>query len=174
MAIPAIISGLMQFAPMVAGWIGGDNAEEKTRKAVDIAKAVTGESDPDRAIKAMQADPEVALRFKEAVMSHDEAMAREDSRRIAEVNATMRAEAKSEKWPQYMWRPFNGFMFGVTLFSNYVVLPAIGKTPTDIPEIVWVMWGAVLGVTAWHRGQEKRGQGQTGGIAGIVGKVMKR
>lgn len=174
MAIPAIIAGLMKAVPIVAGLIGGNDAEDKARKAVDIAKAVTGEADPDKAVQALQKDPQAALKYKEALIAHDAVMAREESRRIAEVNATMQAEAKSEKWPQYAWRPFNGFMFGVTLFANYVLLPAFSKSPTDIPEIVWIMWGSVLGVTAWHRGKEKRGESASAGIAGIVKGAMGR
>jgi len=64
---------------------------------------------------------------------------------------------KSEHWVQWGWRPFNGFMFGLTLFCCYVLLPLFGKPPVHIPEVVMMSWAGILGVSAWHRGAQKRG-----------------
>ncbi len=87
------------------------------------------------------------------------------------VNQTMQAESKSEHWPQYSWRPFWGFLsaiaFGfVTGLCCYLAFEAVlGDRPellTSIPVLVssfatlFAIPGAILGVTAWHRGQEKR------------------
>lgn len=87
------------------------------------------------------------------------------------VNQTMQAESKSEHWPQYSWRPFWGFVSGLA-FLFVVVLccflgysAVIGKNPEAlrmVPDLVtafstlFMIPGAILGVTAWHRGALKR------------------
>jgi hypothetical protein len=84
----------------------------------------------------------------------------------------MQAEASSERWPQYSWRPYWGFISG-TAFGFVVVLccilgyNAVIDKNTEalrmIPELVtafatlFAIPGAILGVTAWHRGKAKRG-----------------
>lgn len=87
------------------------------------------------------------------------------------VNQTMQAEASSEHWPQYSWRPFWGFVSGaafgfVVWLCCYLGFKAvIGGKPEAlamVPQLVtafstlFAVPGAILGVTAWHRGKEKR------------------
>ena len=88
------------------------------------------------------------------------------------VNQTMQAEAKSEHWPQYSWRPAwgfisaiaFGFVVGLCCYLGYKA--GIGGDPTAllmVPQLVtafatlFAIPGAILGVTAWHRGKQKRG-----------------
>jgi len=86
----------------------------------------------------------------------------------------MRAEAKSEHWAQWMWRPFNGFMFGLSMFGVYFVLPLLKKTIPEVPYLVWVAWASVLGVTTWHRGKQKRIlAGETGGLIDKIKGALK-
>ena len=93
------------------------------------------------------------------------AMLAADTTAVQAVNATMQAESKSEHWAQWLWRPFNGFAFGITLFCNYaipvivnsLILPFLSSPHTPlvagtIPPEALMAWGAILGVTAWHRG----------------------
>lgn len=88
------------------------------------------------------------------------------------VNQTMQTEAKSEHWPQYSWRPFWGFVSGIA-FGFVVALccylgykAVVGGEPSAlamVPQLVtafstlFAIPGAILGVTAWHRGKQKRG-----------------
>ena len=74
------------------------------------------------------------------------------------VNTTMQAEARSEHWMQWSWRPVVGFTFALTIINNYVVYPYLGKfgmLQVVIPTEVWMAMLTVLGVAAWTRGQEK-------------------
>ena len=168
----SIAIGLAKFAPSIVGWFAGDKAEEGVQKALDIAQSITGTSDPESALKELENNQEFALKFQTAVMSHEKAMAEEETKRIQAVNETMQAESKSEHWMQWSWRPFNGFMFGITLFMNYafpqiinMFLRTWGTSDKDgsyallvageIPEFVFMAWASVLGVTAWHRGKNK-------------------
>ena len=77
---------------------------------------------------------------------------------IASVNETMQAEAHSEHWAQWLWRPCFGFTACAILINNYILLPyaePFGVKPLVIPSEVWLMIMAVLGVAAWTRGTEK-------------------
>lgn len=90
---------------------------------------------------------------------------------IQNVNRTMQSEARSEHWMQWSWRPFIGFVTGVTFlltsmfvcFAMYKAVIAGNATMmSHIPAVVGNMTmlfsipGAILGVASWHRGQEKR------------------
>jgi len=65
MAIPSLIKLL----PDVAGWFGGDKAEQMTSEVLDVASRVTGISDKNKALEAINTDPNVALEFQKAVMA---------------------------------------------------------------------------------------------------------
>lgn len=98
-------------------------------------------------------------------------MADIEAKNLATVNATMQTEAKSEKWPQYCWRPFNGFMFPLAVMFIYFLLPAFGETVPAVPQWVWAGWISILGVATYDRGKEKRakaGDAATGLIAGAI------
>jgi len=73
LAIP-IAMQLAQYAPQVIGWLSGsDKAEETAQRVVGIAEQVTG-LHGKAAVDAIQADPELALRFRQSVMDHEQAM----------------------------------------------------------------------------------------------------
>ena len=79
---------------------------------------------------------------------------------------------------QWSWRPANGYLFGITLFGSYFLLPLIGKDPVTLPEPVLMSWAAVLGITAWTRGTEKankaKTEASTNPIKGMVSNVLNR
>ena len=84
-------------------------------------------------------------------------------------------KSEIEKWPQYAWRSFNGFLFGLAIVLIYFVLPLAGKTIPAVPHEIWIGWGAVLGVTTWDRGKEKRtkaGDIKPGLIAGAISAIL--
>jgi hypothetical protein len=70
MPIPAIIGALISAAPTVARLIGGNKAGKAADAAVKIAESVTGKKGMEAA-KAIQADPNLAMRFEEAVMAQE-------------------------------------------------------------------------------------------------------
>lgn len=149
-----------------------------------LAKAIGARSEaPEDILDILTANPEMRLKARQIEMEHEEEIHRilleheakmraAESADLAQVNETIREEIRnsaSEEWYQKSWRPFNGYSFGVVLLLNYG-LPAIFNTiapvfdpqwrtvvPSPIPESVFLAWGAVLGVTAWHRGLMQRG-----------------
>ena len=162
-----------QAAPLLGGILAGPAGAAAGRL---VASALGVEDKPGAVAEALKSDPQALAKVRElelqqavdlrklAIQAEQNRLAA-DTQRMLSVNATMQAEAKSEHWPQWSWRPFNGFAFGVTLFLNYalpalvnsLVLPFLHQPPSpiepgQIPEFVFMAWGAVLGVSAWHRG----------------------
>ena len=136
-----------------------------------IASAFGCDNTPDAIAQAIAADPDAGIKLATIESNNRAALEGQliaaETSRIQSVNQTMQVEAKSEHWMQWAWRPFNGFLFGITLFMVYA-LPSIINTLVPIfadkwtavavahvPEVVFMAWGAVLGVTAWHRGKNK-------------------
>ncbi len=80
-----------------------------------------------------------------------------DAGALESVNATMRAEARSDKWWQSGWRPTVGFTFAAVILNNYVIMAYMGEwaKPIEIPGGVWNAMLVVLGAAAATRGGEK-------------------
>lgn len=127
--------------------------------AKDLRTAITGEEPVGEATRIAIA--QIATKLEEV----------EQQLPLA-VNRTMQAESKSEHWPQYSWRPFWGFISGiaflfVAMLCCYLGYKAVVSGKTEIlrmiPELVtafamlFSIPGAILGVTAWQRGKQKRG-----------------
>ncbi|MGF6738513.1 3TM-type holin [Paraburkholderia atlantica] len=169
MPLIPIAMALAQFAPVIAGWLGGSKAEDVATKVVGIAQTVTGQSAPDAALAALQADPNLSLQFQKAVLDQQAQLAQisadvtkaelvADTANTQAVNQTMQAEAKADHWPTYTWRPFIGFIFGLMLLGDYFVIPILqGWWPRipqpAIPSEAWVALGGILGVASFFRGK---------------------
>mgnify|MGYP001617363518 FL=1 len=112
-------------------------------------------------IKNFKADPlelaKLEVAVTEAKANLEARIVEAESRAQEAVNATMRAEAASEHFLQYSWRPLVGYSFVATVANNFILMPYFQKwlTPLSIPAEVWYAWLAILGVTAGFRGLEK-------------------
>lgn len=82
---------LAKFVPDILGLFAGPKAEAVAGKVVDIAQAVTGQASPDAALKAIQSNPQLALKFKQAVLDQQVELAR-----IAAQREKDAAEADNE------------------------------------------------------------------------------
>jgi hypothetical protein len=108
-----------------------------------------------KATAAFKADPTKVAEYTAQI---EQATLNFQSSVISSVNQTMQAEAKSEHWMQWAWRPTFGFTASGILVNNYILLPyfaKLGIVAIVIPMEVWLMIMAVLGVAAWTRGLEK-------------------
>ena len=169
MPLIPIAMALAQFAPMIAGWLGGSKASDIASKVVGIAQTVTGQSAPDAAVAAIQADPQLAMQFQQAVLNQqvqlqqialeqEQAELTADTANTAAINQTMQVEAKADHWPTYSWRPFVGFCFAVAWIGDYLLLPILHGYNAAIvvpvvPPEAWMAVGAVLGVASYFRGR---------------------
>ncbi len=108
---------------------------------------------PEGIVTAKQIETETKVHLAELGYQSLKDLAELEVRSVEAVNKTMQAESTAEHWMQYSWRPFNGFLFGITIFGTYFVLPLAGIDPPDIPEAVWIGWGGVLGIASFFRGK---------------------
>jgi len=124
-----------------------------------IASAFGVENAPDAIHNAITNDPDAAIKLAKLELDNKALLQQQtltaETMRIQSVNKTMQAESKSEHWMQWAWRPFIGFIFGITFMGVYFALPLLKLASPAIPSEAWMMMGAVLGVASWHRGIEK-------------------
>ncbi len=175
-------------APLLGGLLGGPAGAA----AGTLVAGVLGVKDtPEAVSEAIKADPQALVKLKEAHLTHKKEMAEislkekqmivdSGSRDLETVNTTIRTEATSDKWWVSGWRPFNGFMFGITLFSVYFFLPFLNgfswfnSTVPKVDYFVWLAWASVLGVASWHRGMKQRLDSGEVGAPGIMGALANR
>lgn len=113
-------------------------------------------------ISSFRADPLELAKLTAAV---DQAQMQAEAQILQAVNATMQAEARSEHFLQWSWRPLVGYSFVAAIANNFILMPYLQKylTPIAIPAEVWYAWLAILGVTAGFRGMEKWQKTKNGG-----------
>ena len=180
MPLIPIAMALAQFAPMIAGWLGGSKAETIAGKVVGIAQTVTGQSAPDAALAAIQADPNLSMQFQKAVLDQQvqlqqialeevKAELAADTANTTAINETMRAEAAANHWPTYSWRPACGFAFallaimaGMTVMGAYVGVMFAHVDPMVLSYIPGMLgaeaavmgtMAPVLGIASYFRGK---------------------
>jgi hypothetical protein len=175
-----IALGLAQFAPMIAGYLGGSKASAVASHVVGIAQAVTGTQTPDAALSAIQNDGELATKFQAQVVEskvqidqiaadEDKAIIDAQQKNAADVNATMQVEDKADHWPTYSWRPFIGFCFGLGMLGGVLAILVaygcvmFGGRKADALQYLPGMLGAlaamlataspILGIASYFRGR---------------------
>lgn len=169
-----VAKGLGKVAPTVANLVlpgSGALLEGVMRK-------VTGDYDSDieDVAATIQNNPALMVELKKAVLDQEVRLAEIRATQLETVNKTMREEAKSEHWPQYSWRPFNGFTYPLAVLLIYFVLPMLDKVVPDVPQWIWVGWLSILGVAVWGRNKAKAlaaGDQSTGMIAGVIDAIRK-
>lgn len=165
-----IAMGLAQFVPQIAKWItGSDKAEIIAQKAVDIASQVTGQPTGDASIKALQADPNLVLQYRKAVLDQELEFEKLAVQNASDINKTMQAESAAEHWPTYFWRPFIGFAFGLlgltaggtaaVAYIGVMFFQVNAQVLAQLPALIGAEAGVmatmapVLGIASWFRGK---------------------
>ena len=151
-----IALGLAQVVPGLIRWISGDDqsrAAKVAEQAIGLARTVTGTDSGEDALAAIRADPALALRLQQAWLAHELALTREETRQLAEINATMRAESASNDGYVRRWRPTFGYAVAATWTATMgAVSWAIVAEPAQAPGIIAALvntspiWGIALGV----------------------------
>lgn len=121
-----------------------------------LAAAIGSNANPEDILSTLTANADAMAKAREFQITHEETMLKltldAEIATVQSVNTTMQTEAKSEHWPTWSWRPFIGFIFGISTFGIYMVLPLAGLPVPSVPESVWGAYLAILGVASWHRG----------------------
>ena len=147
-----------------------------------VAAVLGVEDTPDAISKALDTDPEAAVKLQALQSQESQTLARiagetaiaeavEGRKETEAVNATMQAESKSEHWPQYSWRPAIGFTFagcclalviGSLMIASKAITTSNVQLFAQIPifigsfTVILGSMATVLGVAAHHRGHAKR------------------
>jgi len=154
-------------APLLGGVIAGPGGA-----AIGgiVAAALGVANDAEEIAVALETNPEAYVKLQEIQLTHKERLEQmaldSAAAAIAEVNATMRSETKSDKWWVSGWRPFWGFSSAIAFFGQVVAISYIMVTGGEAGlitalaglSVFWSVPLAVLGIASWHRGQEKRAQ----------------
>ena len=166
-----IAMGLAQFAPSLIKWItGSDKAADVATKAVDLAKTVTGSPTGDEALSVLKANPELALKYRTAVLEQEVEFEKLAVANASDINKTMQTEAAADHWPTYSWRPFIGFcvgfntaaasiltlaVFGSSMFGVLTATAAIAQLPLVLGALAGINGTVlpILGIASWYRGK---------------------
>ncbi len=103
-----------------------------------MARTVTGTDNGADALAAVKANPALALQLQQSWLAHEVELSREETRQLAEINATMRAEAASGDGYVRCWRPTLGYAVALTWTAT-----------------IWGIALGVLGVAVVKRSQDK-------------------
>jgi len=178
----SIIYGLSQFVPGLLRWAGHEKGAEVAERAVQAAKTVTGKDTVEEQIEALKADPELALRYQKTMNDVVIAQLDAETRQLAEINATMRAEAGSSDKYTSRWRPTMGyaltFVWTVQMLAiSFVIVFRTELAPAAINALaaLSMMWSValgVLGVAVVKRSQDKQLAAGFSPV-GILGSIAK-
>ena len=140
--------------------------------AVNIATQVAGIADPQAAIAAIAANPQLQVQMQQQITAQVSAIAQANATAIAAVNSTMVAEAAQKRgyWRDACgWVVAGGSLLGVIatcwLFYQGLVeqnVQAIGLIPTLTLALTTLLAvpGSAVGITAWHDGKTQQIQAQ--------------
>lgn len=144
---------------LIATTLGVENSPESVSEALRI--------NPEAAVKLAEIESNQKIKLQELQIDLAKAQLQAETVSVSDVNKTMQAEATSEHWPTYSWRPFIGFSVGFNTFmSSFIVVGAWvaslyghGELLPLLPSVIGALMGinatnmAVLGVASWFRGK---------------------
>ena len=123
-----------------------------------LAAAIGAKSgSPGDILASLTASADALQKAKEFEATHQEKMLQiildAQNRALEAVNKTLQTEAMGGSWLQRNHHALESLATVAAIISIYFVLPLAGKAVPAIPESAFLMLGAILGVTAWQRGQ---------------------
>lgn len=184
LTLVAIAKGAVDFVPGLARWLAGDRAGDVAQKVVDVAKNVTGITDPAQAIAALQANTDAQIKLQQAMAPVLIAEYEAETKRLESINTTIRAEIASGDKYVARWRPTLGY---VVTFAWGAQMLAVSWLILANPEVsggviaslagLSVMWSvalAVLGIGVNARSRDKQVAAGHDISPGIVGALATR
>lgn len=174
----AAVPLIAEFLPTLGRWISGDKGEQVADQIVGLARSVTGAETAEQAILRLRENRELVVQLQTQAKELEIAWLNAEVQQMQAVNETMRAEAASEHWVQYTWRPFIGFCAGlaflvlcvfVCLLAWQAIMNGKAEAMAMIPNLVatfatlFAFPATVLGIASYHRGHEKRARAEATG-----------
>ncbi|CBV42532.1 hypothetical protein [Halomonas elongata] len=127
-----------------------------------VAEVLGVETTPEAVNQVMNDDPEAAAKIKKVEAELEQARIEARTKRLGQVNQTMRAEVDSDSTLKGGWRGFTGWMFGLSLggVMASIIFEMFAGT-TDRIELLrqavmmFGVFGAVLGIDINRVGKER-------------------
>ena len=129
-----IVSALTSIVPSIAGWIGGDKAEDAANHVADIARKVTGQNDTSKAVDAIFADENLKLQFMMQIENNRQAL----DEAYLKDRQHAREQHKDSMMPSIIVVALTLMVaaMGVALFMSVV--------PEENSDLANILFGAVL------------------------------
>lgn len=168
--LPVALAIAAQFAPeLIKHLTGSAKTAQVAERVIEIATGATGTEDGQAALEELKVNPEAVLAFRKQALDQEVEIETLAKGNADSINTTMQAEAASEHWPTYSWRPAIGFAVALNVAAtSAVVMIAFGgvilfqRDPAALGHIP-AMIGAnaaligvvspILGIAAWFRGK---------------------
>lgn len=150
-----------QFAPSIIKYFtNSDTAGAVATQVIDIAKTVTGTATADEAQAAMQADPELAIKFKLAVMENDSSL---DKAHLVDRQDARARDVAIVQAGRYNWR---GDVLAVLAVGGLVLCVYFIARDAGLPEravnaimfVAGVLASAVRDVYGFEFGSSRSSQ----------------
>lgn len=120
------------------------------------------QTNPDAAVKLAQIESDQRVKLQDLATDQAKAEIVAAAQAAGDVNKTMQAEAASEHWPTYTWRPAIAVLLPVlTVFAAYGAAILYERTEglTQLPGILAAVAGIIgvvspiPGIASWYRGK---------------------
>lgn len=139
--------------PLLGGAVGGP-AGAAVGKGLAAALGLSNDATPEQTAAALgniSGEQLVAIRALESDLAKAELSA--STAQVEAVNKTLQTEAMGGSWLQRNHHAIESLATVGLVWAVYFILP-LAKIPVPaVPETAWLTLGAILGVTAWMRGQ---------------------
>ena len=146
--VTAIVSAVAALAPTIAGWIGGDKAEEVVGTAVGFAKQLTGEDDDMAAINALKANPELLIKWQEMINNYELGLQKELTKRH-------QADMESDSWLSKNVRPLCLIVITLAILVGMYTDVSSAKFQALTDMSMWVYGYYFVGRSTFDKGNVK-------------------
>lgn len=184
----SIAMGLASIAPSIVRWLAGDKAGQVADQVLGVARGLTSKDDPQEAISALLSNPDTARKFIETWKDIELGLYEAETRRLSEVNQTVRAEIASNDI--FVRRARSSFLWamsatwtvqGISLAAAFTwatfwrpefaaeILSGLKELMGALAEH-WLYALAVTGVAVWSRTQDKQ---TAQGMPGVFARLAK-
>lgn len=139
-----IVSALAQFAPQLVKYVtGNDHAEEVAKTAMDVAMQVTGTATGSQALSALNAKPELAIQYQQAVMEQEADL---EKAHLADIQSARTRDVEIVKSGAHNYRADAMFLLAVVVVVGLVYAVWVDPNVNEfLKGIVTLMLGRFLG-----------------------------
>ena len=142
-----LIPLLLGLAPTVASWILGDKTGAAVERVTGIAREVLGTDQPDAIERAVAADPNTALQFKQALIQAEADARRQEfeavKAQLADVQSARTQTVELAKAGSAIsWGAPVVSVLAVVVFAGFVYLMFAQTVPDGMKEAVMLMAGS--------------------------------